>query len=133
MTSALPFARSEKQAERLLKRLLTKWSKLLGLWHDWEISIDIAKDEDMNNDGWAAGFTTAAECSTHWEYQQAKIRFSGPWLRRVSEKEIEETVVHEYQHVLLNELRRQAKMTSEERTATMLTRAFLRVAKAGAA
>jgi hypothetical protein len=122
------YLRSEKQAERLLKSLMTKWSKLLRLWSDWVVEVAIAKGEDMNNDGWAAGFETAAECATHWEYRRGRMTFNGEWLRSAPASEIEETVVHEYQHLMLNHLRRRPKMDSEELTATMLTRAFMNVA-----
>lgn len=113
--------------QRRITRIATPWLKDLGL-NDWEITIEIAPDKVMNNNGWAPGFETYAECSAHWEYQRAIIRFSEEQLEKSSDGELGETIVHELLHCVLNELRREHKMVSEERTATVLTRALLKVA-----
>lgn len=113
--------------ERRLRTLFKKWTPRLGL-ADWDITLELSPDTGMDNTGWEKGFETAAECASHWEYQRATIRFAEAWVVEATDSALEDTVVHELMHVMLNELRREHKMPNEERTAVMLTRAFLRAA-----
>lgn len=65
----------------------------------------------------------AATCTASWEYRQAQITFNMPLLAAKKEEEIEEIIVHEMVHVLVNEMREKG-IKHEERVVTELTWAF---------
>ncbi len=109
--------------ERRLRALFKKWTPKLGLT-DWDIAIELAPPLPAVD----SVVDTAADCHAIWEYERATIRFAEEYVETCDDSMLENHVVHELMHVMLNELRREHKMPNEERTATRLTRAFLRVA-----
>lgn len=111
------------KGEQRLRTLFRRWVPLLGL-DAWDLTVELAPSDKMSTEV-GQQFDTAAECVAVWEYQRATIRFAEPLPDDVV---LENHVVHELMHVVLNELRDVPKHKNEERTAVMLTRAFLRVA-----
>lgn len=109
-------------SERRVKLLFKKWTALLGL-DQWNIVIELAPAASFDAVG---HLNAAATCSALWEYETATIRFNEDDVAQSDDEELEDTIVHELQHCMLNELRREHKMGNEERTATMLTRAFMK-------
>ena len=100
-------AEYEKEKARV-EAICDKWHDLLGMGY-WEISYIWERDSYDADGGntppsrWAR--TTHAETATAWEYRRASIAF---YLRNTvgeSDAEIEKTVLHEFAHVLVNEMR----------------------------
>lgn len=112
------------KSERRLRVLFKVWTQRLGL-ERWNIDVELAPQHEVGQIA-NGGADAAADCLAHWEYERATIRFTEPLPE--SDQQLESHVVHELMHVMLNEIRRQHKMENEERTAMMLTRAFLKVA-----
>jgi len=69
-----------------------------------------------------------ATCSARWMYLEADITFDMPLISCVSDQKLEEIVVHEMIHILVNEMRERG-IDHEERVVTLLTNAFLTVKK----
>ena len=109
------------KGERRLRAIFKRWIPLLGL-SNWDISIELAPDLPDTTDGIEA----AADCHASWQYERAVIRFSLHTVNEDTDAQLERHVVHELMHCLLAELRETHKMSNEERTAVMLTRAFVR-------
>jgi hypothetical protein len=64
----------------------------------------------------------AACCKAKWEYRHATIRFAVETVEAMDERELDECVVHELMHCLLNELREEDfDLKHEERVTTDLT------------
>lgn len=110
------------KSERRLRPILKKWTTLLGL-ADWDIAIELTPPLGDIDSG---GIEVAADCLAHWEYTRAVIRFDEAYTAACPIDHLEGHVVHELMHVMLNEMRDYKKNKQhEERTATVLTRAFL--------
>lgn len=78
-----------------IKAKTAEWEKLLDpRWMRVEhVFIEGENDEDH---------TTLADTTANWQYGEAKIRWFLPTMLRLSDSEIEATIVHEYVHVLLS-------------------------------
>jgi hypothetical protein len=118
--------RKKKAIKEKLDKYFRWWINRLGLrW--WKIDLRWAnkKSESAfmdNNDGTFA----MMECWADWKYMKADITVNLYELakRNDSDEELEEMVVHELQHILLNEMREKG-IEHEERVAMTLQRAFL--------
>jgi hypothetical protein len=69
------------------------------------------------------GFITYASTDADWRYLRCTINFYPNVMTELTERELEDIVVHEIQHVFLNEMR-DSGIEHEERTASSLQRAF---------
>lgn len=103
-----------------------KWITWLGLrWWDLEIHYyDKRKTFRKGTD--ARSHQTAMTIHARWEYGMASIAVNVPVLADLSDRELEEAVVHELTHALINEMREDdPDRKHEERVVTTLTNAFM--------
>lgn len=100
--------------------LIRKWVPILGL-EAWKIDIDLEFRHDY----------LPCRVSALWAYLHAHLQVNVPLLFTLNDEQLEETIVHELVHVVLSELRDDSKEEDlhEERTATILARAFMRIVK----
>lgn len=122
-----------KQAKRLTK-LANKWVDLIGL-KQWEISFSIS-DETLTLGHGSDESEQAAVCWSLWQYLEAGITFSGPFLLQADDDELEAVFLHELMHLHLSELRPPEDddddhVRHEERVTTLLSRAVRDVYRHG--
>jgi hypothetical protein len=108
-----------KQVKKLIRKYFKWWVKWTGLGY-WDI-VAIFSNETEPRDN---GYLSIGHCDCEWKYQTATITFHPKDMRHLTEKQIEEAVVHELMHVFLNEMR-EGEIHHEERCATALQKAFL--------
>lgn len=96
----------EKQRERVLA-IFNSWRDLLSLnSHRFSISYDRNNDNDK---------TTVARVWANWEYMTHHVKFYMPQVLEIEEDDqLEELVVHELVHVLLDPLSKQLKEDGDE-------------------
>lgn len=127
---------TDAEYEALKARLqvyIDKWLWML-LKFGWEVETSWHRYAHEGNR------LCAAECYVKWEYLTCRVSFYLPAIQRsfvedsLPESEIEERierlVVHEYLHVLLNEMREDAPLQNihhEERVAETLARVLLQL------
>lgn len=68
--------------------------------------------------------SSLAFCESDWRYMTAVIKVNLDLLKEIDDKDLEEIVVHELMHVILNEMR-EGGTGHEERVATFLARSFI--------
>ena len=110
--------------ERLFSKYVEEWCK--KIWIGWWI-IDVvyySNKEFLKNESYEVSKETVAICHTSWEYLDASIHVNSTLLKSVAEEDIENIVVHELMHILLNEMR-EPGIAHEERVATLLARSFI--------
>jgi hypothetical protein len=117
-----------KRVSKLLKQLQKKWLASLG-FNRWTVKVSLYRTEKEG------ATNCSAECIVAWEYQDMWLKFYGPVLAEKTDKQLEETFVHECLHGLVNETRMWAKdlnpnevqegMHHEERVVTGLAQAIL--------
>lgn len=117
---------------RLIDKLCKKWLNTLG-FRRWSVRTTIyrvPKEESPD---------CVASCDAQWEYMNMWLKFYGPKCLELTEKEFEESFVHECIHGLVNEMRAWGDwedgkilksksdegMMHEERVVTQLTQAIL--------
>lgn len=88
-----------KELEKLVLELAPIWQERMGLSH-FEIEQSFL-DSFLGDDG-EEDFKITACAETRWNYMQAKIKWYLPSAVRHSPERIEQTLVHELCHVLLN-------------------------------
>jgi hypothetical protein len=108
--------KSKKQTEKLIKKYMEWWRDKLGLDH-YRIVVTYVL-------AWEGGLTCDALCDTKWQYLDAGIQFNVNKMKELSDRDIEETVVHELMHIFLNQMREEG-VKNEERVATELQKAFM--------
>jgi hypothetical protein len=111
--------RTYKQLNKVVRKYVKKWKSNLFLGM-WTININI---KDYIGDDEGNGYTTTAECKSSWKYFTATINFSHIALKETEEKEIEDIVIHELQHIILSEMR-EPGIDHEERVASHLQMIF---------
>jgi len=134
---------AEKNAQkRRLRPLIKKWRSALGL-HHWDIDHDFYEGAIPDSNGDAAFTDALATTTSRWQYLTAVIRWRIDLMAETKDDELERAVVHEYCHVLVNEMRtmredgREGRMADaydtqhEERVCSELTQAFLWTYQAG--
>lgn len=103
------------------------WQKRLGLkW--WDIDQTFVRDaSEFSTDG-APTPETAANCFAEWRYLRARVSFNMHkiYTHELPDEKLEEVVVHEFCHVLVNEMRgADFDIAHEERVCTTLSKAFI--------
>jgi len=100
---------------------IAKWQPLL-LPGDWHVSHSFQdkpfSDEAANVD---------ARVQAQWEYQNATVEWSVPVLADESDAVVEQAVVHEFVHIIIDQISPDVRTKDEERVVTALARAFMRV------
>lgn len=112
-----------KQKKRI-DRFIEKWKAFLGLrW--WSVTINYHDEPYIGE----ATVPTAARTTTYWEYNRAVIDFYVPEFTTESDERVEEIVIHEFCHILVNEMRQwhdaNDGVPHEERVVSNLAQAFL--------
>lgn len=109
------------------KLLFEKWRERLKLQF-YEIQYEWFREGNLDRDD-ARHMKTNMDVLVQWEYLRAYVRVDCPLIVDKTVPEIEEIVVHEFCHILVNEMssqkRSQNKYDHEERVVTTLTRLFL--------
>lgn len=110
---------------------LDKWIKIMGLG-EWSITVTYV-DVDSCRAGQvkrlAGRFSEGLPAATAyalWQYLDGSIYFNVNELADYEARELEDVVIHELAHLLLNEMREDG-IDHEERVTTMLTSAFRRL------
>jgi len=109
-----------KRIRKHLDKLVAQWRVPLGLkW--WTIKCRYFDDPERfeKENGWHALARTYAD----WRYMTASIEFNVPACEQQSERDLEDVVVHELCHILVNEMR-EGEIHHEERVCTRLAQAF---------
>lgn len=107
----------------LIKKYLDIWTYRLGLrW--WHIEARFIDDPTTIIRTFTDPEDVLARTTVRWEYAQAVISFNIPAWDDVDDDEIEEYVIHELCHVLVNEMQ-EGETHHEERVVTSLAKAFL--------
>lgn len=105
----------KKKQRKIVKDIFLWWRANTGLSF-WNINVQFADYLD--------GGCTAGSCAANWKYLNATLTFSDDAIKNMDRNELEELVVHEMMHMLLNEMR-EGKIKHEERVATQLQKAFM--------
>jgi hypothetical protein len=124
-------AEFERQKTRV-KRYVAKWHGLVGL-EDWRVRYDYDRTGDAMPTGHVRdGYAVLAHTDVNWPFRRARITFNVAAVADITEDEdddLEEQVVHEMCHVLLDELAegdtRKDAHDHLERSTTTLARAFI--------
>jgi hypothetical protein len=122
------------ELEGRIQALRDKWVEPLGLGN-WRITLHCYRDSGEYQEVLAAsGPYVGGTCEAQWQYQRAEIHFNLFRLAPLSEREMEECVVHELCHLLLAEV--QMCMDEEhdhhvEHATTALAQAFIWVRDRG--
>lgn len=112
------------KARKLIDRYMNKWTYCMGLgW--WRVDGYYLKGKEAKKEFPRNGQdTTLARAYADWRYSIASVYFNMPAIKGMEPKEIENMVIHELCHVLVNEMR-EGELHHEERVVTTLTKAFL--------
>lgn len=131
---------NDKEYEELrnrIREIARAWLQVLGLGF-WKIDLEYSRDgkgvcdphSDLGNE-----WDCAASVLVKWQYLNANIIFNLPIMLEMSDNEIEDTIIHEICHVLVNEMREYSQVeiseerlhigrAHEERVVSSLTNAF---------
>jgi hypothetical protein len=110
--------------KKLLKRAVKVWTHRLGLrW--WHVTFVLTSNKKLIKDVLRTGKGKSILGRTYadWKYRTATIYINVPALKGRTERFIEQLIVHELMHVLINEMR-EGEIHHEERVATSLTEAI---------
>ena len=111
-----------KQRQRI-RKCFEKWRIWLGLEH-WQISLHYS-DEGLTAGADADGWKTTARCSVQWQYMKARIDWDVPAIADIEkDSDLDEIVVHELCHILVNEMREEG-IKHEERVVTSIENAIM--------
>jgi len=112
------------KSKKRLRKAIKIWSYRLGLrW--WHVTTVLSTDKELIKDvfGIKKNETVLGRTYANWKYRTAIIYFNVPAFKGFSERKIEQIVVHELMHVLVNEMR-EGDIHHEERAVTSLTEAI---------
>jgi hypothetical protein len=118
---AITTERTAKQLHAICRKYVKKWKSILFLGM-WEIVINV-ENVIESNDHTGSGGSVSADCNTDWRYLTAHIRFSFNEMSCLPEKKLEEIVIHEMMHIVVNEMRDRG-YKHEERVVSHLALAF---------
>jgi len=121
----------DKEYESLkaeIEEFLGRWVDLLHL-DRWKIKAEYDR-EGFSDGEEAPGVGTAGKCRANWRYEYATIHFNMPVMAECDDREY--VVIHELQHILVNETRSNGDdwLDHEERVVHRLARAFRNVLRA---
>lgn len=106
---------------RKLEGFLGYWLEKFSL-KEWTYNIDYEALQNEDNVSINAGIVP------QWEYQHFNLKFYLPNIVNHSEYELENVVVHELSHVLVNQMeRKNTRRVDIESVVTTLARIFLKV------
>lgn len=111
------------EAKQLIKKYLDKWMTPLGLmW--WKTTVVYYDDpaEIIKHFRTDDNMLVLAVTFADWKYMEATIEINLPAWTSLEERDIEECVVHELMHILVNEMR-EGEIHHEERVVSGLTKA----------
>lgn len=114
-----------KKAKKLIRKYVDKWARPLGLlW--WRIDLFFIVDPKTIKKHFtqSGGRKTVALVFAQWEYSRASIYFNMREIEEMNNEEIEDAIIHELCHILVNEMR-EGGIKHEERVVTGLQRAFM--------
>jgi len=109
-----------------IHKIIDKWSPMLGLkW--WTVKIYYERvnctDISRHDDGYSRA---GAQTHVQYPYKTAQIYFYLPDLKSLGKQELENLVIHELIHILVNEMRFfNEGIDHEERVVSDLTSAFI--------
>ena len=114
------------------------WETRLGLrWWTLHVAYDRTGAGHRRAEGEGPDrVAVAATCKADWRYLEATITFNMPELLDIPTERVEQIIIHELCHALVNEMRDDAgtdNMDHEERVVTAMTSAFLWTRDAAAA
>ncbi len=113
-----------EEVQEFIKNHVIWWVNILGLG-TWGFQFRQEDGKPKSDDGDSIVAVTDAS----WKYMTATITFYPECFQDMTDDEAEYSIVHELMHVLLDEMDCR-DIAHEERVATMLARAFLRVKEA---
>ena len=117
-----------KRIRKAMQRYFDHWLKWMGLkWWETEIDYYFKTPKHMRRKNRR---NIAARTTVDWCYMLATVEINVPALVGMDDRSLEELVIHELGHVLVNEMREKGQ-EHEERVVTCLTKAFGWVADAG--
>ncbi len=117
--------REIKRQHKRIQAIADKWLRPLGLlWWSVEFTYRYDRKHFRSKDGREAFAITYAD----WRYMRAVVEVNMKMLPNVSDEELEEYLLHEFMHILLDETG--SGNHHEERVATTLANAFLWVREA---
>jgi Zn-dependent protease with chaperone function len=119
--------RQFKKLRRRIERIAAKWKLLLA--NHWRFTYVFLKKPNKLVKGHGNWICYAAT-AVNWEYLDATIYFNMRQVRRMTKDELEEIIVHEMTHALVNEMR-DWTIKNEERVVTTIAWAFLKVRRQG--
>lgn len=106
---------------RLIAKLLARWIERLGL-REYDIKVQYLRELHDNDKD------IRAECECAWEYRQIGITFYVPSMEGYNDETIEDIIVHELCHGIVNEMRpavpNDSVMKHEERVVTHVAKAI---------
>lgn len=112
-----------RDTKRRIMKIFDSWRLNMGLRH-WEVTTEFVREPQEDR--------VAGRAHVRWEYQLATLEFFCAELLPLSDRNLEEIIVHEMVHILVNEMREFAKdtesaaqMKHEERVTTILTNALI--------
>lgn len=107
-----------------LKKYFDKWFERL-LLHSWYIDIHWEYEPNRQES------RMRGQMPVQWEYLRADFYIYLPLLWGMREVELEEFIVHELMHIMVNEMRDDSpdNCDHEERVVTSLARAFMNTRK----
>lgn len=108
-----------KRERKLVRKYVKYWVHFMGLGY-WDIAA-VMKTEKLKKKG---GGIICGRTWVEWKYCTAYIEFYINNMAGFSEQKVEEVVVHELTHVLLNEMQKKG-IDHEERVATMMRKAMI--------
>ena len=113
-------AEHQAQVERL-QFLRERWMPLLPFFDQWTVKHFLFRDDSgFENTGGSA----VAETETLWEYLRVLISWNTSAMRGMADDELEVYFLHELMHGILREMVGKKHTLAEERTATLLAKAF---------
>lgn len=107
-----------------VRRAAGKWHRALGLG-TWKVIYVYDREGTLENR------KAQGECTSDWRYKEARITINMPRVAGLTDGELEQLVVHEQVHALVNEMHEATDegRAHEERVVSDLTAAFFWVAE----
>ena len=88
-----------REQKKRVESMINKWFKPMGMgWFDilFDWHRDERKEPTRNN------IPAVADVECSWEYKRAKINWYLPVIQNIDDDELENMIVHEFVHILIN-------------------------------